>query len=134
MQPETGKPYPRPAVPRGWKMGELLPYMSAAMTGGGVSENLFKDMMKEMQGGGDPMSALMGAAAGGEDGGNKILVEQRRKVNKCRRGGKKSRPGAVTLHWQWLRLARRALEARRKSSGSRPSLRRVSPGSVHAPY
>lgn len=64
IQPDEGKPYPRPAVPRGWKMGELLPYMSPAMTGGGVSENLFKDMMKEMQGGGDPMSALMGAAGG----------------------------------------------------------------------
>ncbi|KAH7321202.1 signal recognition particle, SRP19 subunit [Stachybotrys elegans] len=74
LQPEEGKPYPRPAVPRGWKMGELLPYLSPAMTGGGVSENLFKDMMKEMQGGGDPMAALMGGAAGGmapEEGGKK---------------------------------------------------------------
>ena len=76
LQPEEGKPYPRPAVPRGWKMGELLPYLSAAMTGGGVSENLFKDMMREMQGGGDPMAALMGAGAGGgpsgaEEGGKK---------------------------------------------------------------
>ena len=68
LQPEQGKPYPRPAVPRGWKMGERLPYMSGAMTGGGVSENLFKDMMKEMQGGGDPMSALMGGAAGAGGG------------------------------------------------------------------
>lgn len=68
LQPEPGKPYPKPAVPRGWKMGELVPYLSAAMTGGGVSENLFKDMMKEMQGGGDPMSALMGAQAGGGGG------------------------------------------------------------------
>ncbi|KAI6779814.1 Signal recognition particle SEC65 subunit-like protein [Emericellopsis cladophorae] len=68
LQPEQGKPYPRPAVPRGWKMGELLPYTSAAMTGGGVSENLFKDMMSEMQGGGNPMAALMGGAAGGGGG------------------------------------------------------------------
>ncbi|KAF4512288.1 hypothetical protein G6O67_001451 [Ophiocordyceps sinensis] len=59
LQPPEGQPYPRPAVPRGWKMGDLLPYPSAAMTGGGVSENLFKDMMKEMQSGGDPMAALM---------------------------------------------------------------------------
>lgn len=58
--PEKSKPYPRPAVPRGWKFGELLPYYSPAMTGGGVSENLFKDMMKEMQGGG---------GAGGMPGG-----------------------------------------------------------------
>jgi signal recognition particle subunit SRP19 len=68
LEPELGKPYPRPAVPRGWKLGDLLPYTSAAMTGGGVSENLFKDMMKEMQGGGDPMSALMGGMGGGGGG------------------------------------------------------------------
>ena len=69
LEPEQGKAYPRPAVPRGWKMGELLPYTSAAMTGGGVSENLFKDMMKEMQSGGDPMSALMGGLGGAGAGG-----------------------------------------------------------------
>lgn len=72
VQPAEGKPYPTPAVPRGWKMGEYVPYLSPAMTGGGVSENLFKDMMKEMQGGGNPMEALMasagaGAATGGDD-------------------------------------------------------------------
>ncbi|OHF00310.1 signal recognition particle subunit SRP19 [Colletotrichum orchidophilum] len=66
---DPSKPWPRPAVPRGWKMGELLPYISPAMTGGGVSENLFKDMMKEMQGGGDPMAALMQQAQGGALGG-----------------------------------------------------------------
>ncbi|KAF6843963.1 signal recognition particle subunit SRP19 [Colletotrichum musicola] len=62
---DPSKPWPKPAVPRGWKMGELLPYISPAMTGGGVSENLFKDMMKEMQGGGDPMAALMGGEQAG---------------------------------------------------------------------
>ncbi|KAH6666468.1 signal recognition particle sec65 subunit [Plectosphaerella plurivora] len=62
---ENDKPWPRPAVPRGWKIGELVPFISPAMTGGGVSENLFKDMMKEMQGGGDPMAAMMGGAPGG---------------------------------------------------------------------
>lgn len=69
LQPEEGKPYPKPAVPRGWKMNDYLPYLSAAQTGGGVSENLFKDMMKEMQGGGDPMAALMGAQGGEESSG-----------------------------------------------------------------
>ncbi|PHH81493.1 hypothetical protein CDD82_640 [Ophiocordyceps australis] len=59
LQPPLDKPYPRPAVPRGWKMGSLVPYLSPAMTGGGVSENLIKDMMKEMQSGADPMAALM---------------------------------------------------------------------------
>ncbi|KAI4867190.1 signal recognition particle, SRP19 subunit [Hypoxylon rubiginosum] len=74
--PDDGDPWPRPAVPRGWKMGELLPAYSAAITGGGVSENAFKDMMKEMQGGGgggggpggspaDMMSMLGGLGAGG---------------------------------------------------------------------
>lgn len=73
------KGYPRPAVPRGWKMGEFLPYYSPAMTGGGVSENLFKDMMKEMGGaggagmpglpGGMDMASLMGAM-GGMGGGS----------------------------------------------------------------
>ncbi|KAI1363240.1 signal recognition particle, SRP19 subunit [Xylaria arbuscula] len=52
-----GKAWPRPAVPKAWKMGELLPAYSAAMTGGGVSENAFKDMMREMQGGGGPGGA-----------------------------------------------------------------------------
>lgn len=98
--PEQGdkKGYPRPAVPKGWKMGELLPYYSPAMTGGGVSENLFKDMMKEMGGaggagmpglpGGMDMASLMGAmggmggAAGGseiEEGGSKKKKEKKGK-------------------------------------------------------
>lgn len=63
--PDASKPYPKPAVPRGWKMGELLPYYSPAMTGGGVSENFFKDMMREMQGGGDMASMLANASGGG---------------------------------------------------------------------
>ncbi|KKA30896.1 hypothetical protein TD95_004080 [Thielaviopsis punctulata] len=63
--PKNDEEWPRPAVPRGWKMGSLLPLLSPALTGGGVSENLFKDMMKEMQNGKDPMAALMGAAQGG---------------------------------------------------------------------
>ncbi|KAI1750575.1 signal recognition particle, SRP19 subunit [Xylaria castorea] len=57
-----GKPWPRPAVPKGWKLGDLLPAYSAAMTGGGVSENAFKDMMREMQNQG-------GGAPGGGGGG-----------------------------------------------------------------
>jgi len=48
--PDPSKPLVRPAVPQGWKMGEILPYYSAALSGGGVSENFFKDMMAEMQG------------------------------------------------------------------------------------
>lgn len=79
LQPEEGKPYPKPAVPRGWKINDYLPYLSAAQTGGGVSENLFKDMMKEMQGGGDPMAALMGAQGGEESSGGRKKKEKKGK-------------------------------------------------------
>lgn len=48
--PPVKAPLPPPATPRGWKIGTILPLHSAAVTGGGVSENLFKDMMAEMQG------------------------------------------------------------------------------------
>ncbi|KAG6118791.1 hypothetical protein E4U13_008285 [Claviceps humidiphila] len=65
VQPPEGTAYPRPAVPRGWKISEFVPYVSPAMTGGGVSENLLTDMMRGMQGGGDPMAALMAGATGG---------------------------------------------------------------------
>lgn len=58
--PDKAKGYPKPAVPRGWKMGALLPFYSPAMTGDGVSENLFKDMMKEMQGGGGGAGGMPG--------------------------------------------------------------------------
>ena len=56
------------AVPRGWKMNEVLPVHSAAVTGGGVSDNFFKDAMEEMaamqgQGG------MPGGAPGGMDMG-----------------------------------------------------------------
>ncbi|ORY55108.1 signal recognition particle, SRP19 subunit [Pseudomassariella vexata] len=61
--PEPGESWPRPAVPRGWKINELLPAYSAAMTGGGVSENALKDIMKEM--GGDGWDAWYGGAEWG---------------------------------------------------------------------
>ncbi|KAI8955158.1 signal recognition particle, SRP19 subunit [Xylaria longipes] len=97
-----GKPWPRPAVPTAWKMGELLPAYSAAMTGGGVSENAFKDMMREMQGQGgggaggmpgmgmpgmnaDMMSMLQGMGGGGGGGGPAIGGSEG--------GGKKGRKG-----------------------------------------
>ncbi|KAG4440341.1 hypothetical protein IFR05_004193 [Cadophora sp. M221] len=76
--PDKSKPYPEPAVPKGWKMNTLLPHYSPALTGGGVSDNFFKDMMAEMQGaggaggaGGMPgmpdlsaMQAMMGGGGG----------------------------------------------------------------------
>lgn len=39
-----------PAAPRGWKIGKILPIHSPAYSGGGVSDNPFKDAMAEMQG------------------------------------------------------------------------------------
>lgn len=42
-------------------MNKILPFHSAAMTGGGVSENFFKDMMGQMGGAG--MEGLMPGAA-----------------------------------------------------------------------
>lgn len=75
--------------PRGWKMGGVLPVHSCAVSGGGVSDNFFKEAMEEMKqaqasgglpgmpgGGGMPdMSALqsmmggMGMGMGGSGGG-----------------------------------------------------------------
>ncbi|SPO05690.1 related to signal recognition particle protein Sec65 [Cephalotrichum gorgonifer] len=80
--PKQGEPWPKPAVPKGWKMGDLLPFVSPAMTGGGVSEDLFKDMMREMAGGGDPMAALMGGAGRGAAG----AVEETGKKKKDKKG------------------------------------------------
>lgn len=47
--PIPEKPLPPPNAPRGWKMGTILPFHSPVVTGGGVSDNPFKDAMKEMQ-------------------------------------------------------------------------------------
>ncbi|KIW05036.1 uncharacterized protein PV09_04192 [Verruconis gallopava] len=49
--PLPEEPPPPPSAPRGWKLNTILPLHSPAVTGGGVSENLLKDMMAEMQGG-----------------------------------------------------------------------------------
>lgn len=66
--PDPSKPYPVPAVPTGWKMGAILPYYSPAITGGGVSDNFFKDMMAEMGGqlppGMEGMQGMLQGAAG----------------------------------------------------------------------
>ena len=96
-QQKPGEKWPRPAVPTGWKMSELLPYYSPAMTGGGVSENFLKDMMKEM-GGGAPggaggaggmpdmasLMASMGGMAGGGGGGAIEGGEKKKKEKKKR--------------------------------------------------
>ena len=38
---------PPPAVPKGWKINEILPVHSNALSGGGVSDNLMRDLMRE---------------------------------------------------------------------------------------
>jgi signal recognition particle subunit SRP19 len=40
---------PAPSAPRGWKMGKILPIHSPAYSGGGVSDNPFKEAMAEME-------------------------------------------------------------------------------------
>ncbi len=53
-------------------MGSILPLHSPALSGGGVSENIIKDMMQEMQGvegvpGGKPGAELKGQGVGGKE-------------------------------------------------------------------
>jgi signal recognition particle subunit SRP19 len=62
--PMPEKPPGPPAAPRGWKLNEILPLHSAAATGGGVSEDILKDMMAEM-GGQAPGGAIGGPSSGG---------------------------------------------------------------------
>lgn len=62
-----GMPMPKdkttaPAIPRGSKMGTILPLHSPALSGGGVSENFLKDMMAEMGGMGGQLPGGMGGA------------------------------------------------------------------------
>jgi len=63
---------PTPAVPRGFKMGNILPLHSPALTGGGVSDNMMADMMKELGGAGGmpniPGLGGMGGMGGGAGG------------------------------------------------------------------
>lgn len=40
---------PPPPAPRGWKIGKILPIHSPAYSGGGVSDNPFKEAMAEME-------------------------------------------------------------------------------------
>lgn len=71
-----------PAKPRGWKMNDVIPAHSPAMTGGGVNDNFMGDMMKELQnaqgaGGSNPMANMMGALGGmGGTGGGGQQIEQ----------------------------------------------------------
>ncbi|KAI9690261.1 MAG: signal recognition particle subunit [Bathelium mastoideum] len=57
--------------PRGWKVGEVLPMHSAAVSGGGVSDNLLRDMMAEMKGERKPSEIEAEGGGGGGAGGKK---------------------------------------------------------------
>jgi len=48
---------PPPAIPKGWKINEILPVNSPALSGGGISDNLMKDLMREEGGMIEPPAA-----------------------------------------------------------------------------
>ena len=93
--PPPQLPIPPPAVPRGWKINDILPLHSSALSGGGVSENILKDVMQEMQnaqsgGGGGPAGGLAGMLGGMGGGGGQSSVDGAAAGGKRRReGGKK---------------------------------------------
>merc|ERR1711939_201662 len=49
MPPPKDNKLPKPAIPAGWKMGEILPLHSPALSGGGVSDNMFKSASKALR-------------------------------------------------------------------------------------
>jgi signal recognition particle subunit SRP19 len=54
---------PPPAVPRGWRINDILPLHSAAVTGGGVSDNIMKDIQAAMAGQNPALAAMTGEPA-----------------------------------------------------------------------
>jgi len=79
--PLPTKPIPPPAVPKGWKIGTILPLHSPAVSGGGVNEDMFKDMMSEMGGGALP-PGLQGMLGGGGAGGGDAPVSKKKEKKK----------------------------------------------------
>ena len=64
-------------------MSSILPYYSPGLTGGGVSENFFKEMMAEMQGQvpGMPNLAAMEGPSGNAVGGDaKPKKDKKKKI------------------------------------------------------
>ena len=60
---QTDKVPAPPAVPKGWKINKILPVHSPALSGGGVSDNLMRDLMR-----GESMAAEQPAAKKKEKG------------------------------------------------------------------
>lgn len=94
MPKETPGP---PATPRGWKLNDILPLHSPAISGGGVSEDFLKDMMAEMgnQSGGaanpqmqqmQQLANMMGSMGGspgageGSSGGGEPKIKKPKKI------------------------------------------------------
>lgn len=65
-------------------MNAVLPLHSPGLSGGGVSENILKDVMQEMQGAGGGGPGLQGVGGGGQGG-----LEGPAAGGKRRREGKK---------------------------------------------
>ncbi|KAL9129295.1 MAG: hypothetical protein Q9217_002205 [Psora testacea] len=79
-------PVPPPAVPKGYKINEILPLHSPALSGGGVSENIMKDVLQEMQGqGSGGIHGLLDNSMEGGGGGISGAAQGKRK----REGGRK---------------------------------------------
>lgn len=69
---------PPPAIPRGSKIGTILPLHSPALSGGGVSENFLKDMMAEM-GGQLPGGIGNDAGSGAQQPQKKVKAPKKKK-------------------------------------------------------
>ena len=83
--PADGKA-PEPAVPRGFRMGRILPLHSPALSGGGVNENFLTDMMAGMGGQAPPgmegMANMLGGGGGGASapsGATKKVKDKKKK-------------------------------------------------------
>lgn len=74
---DGGKPPLPVAVPRGWKMGTILPLHSAALSGGGVSDDIFKEMMRDMG-----VPGMEGGGGGGAAEGGQVVKEKKEKKEK----------------------------------------------------
>lgn len=85
--PPPELPLPTPDIPRGWKMNTVLPLHSPALSGGGVSDNIIKDMMQEIQAG--QASGLQGIVGQRGGGGGKIEGDAQGKRKREREGGKR---------------------------------------------
>ncbi|KAI5820258.1 signal recognition particle, SRP19 subunit [Pyronema omphalodes] len=75
--PFDGKVPKPPVVPRGWKMGEILPLHSPALSGPGVTEDVFSQMMEGMG-----MGGLTGGPSAAPTGAPQIAEKKEKKDKK----------------------------------------------------